>query len=107
MKNVLIKSMTVAGLMFGATMTFAAQAAIDPGLERSLINVCKALKSDNKISLKRAVKRSRVSYKSLGEGLVCNGKPALQFASFHGSNSTAELFAQKAQLNERDMLAKR
>lgn len=102
-----LKKLTFTGLLFTGLLASGAQAAIEPNLERDLIRVCKALQSNDRMALQRAVKRSRVSYKNLSRGLQCNGMSAMSFAQNNGAKATATLWARKANLKENEMVAKR
>ncbi len=99
----------------GIAMLFVAMAGISANVnasmnastEASLQNICHALKSDNKLTLNRAIKQSRISYKAVAEGLMCNGKSAMDFALLNNAKNTAGYLAKKANINIDGMLAKR
>ncbi|WP_100655981.1 DUF3718 domain-containing protein [Alteromonas flava] len=80
---------------------------MDSGLEKDLVNICVALKSDSKLALHRAVKRSRLTYQQVNEGLVCNGESAQDFALSHNAEATAALLARKSRVNTEMLTAKR
>jgi len=107
------KSIALAGLLFTVLATSNAQAASNITLasasssEANLVRVCKALKSNSRLQLLKAVKRTRVGYREIAKGLVCNGKSAYEFAQLHNADKTAGLLARKGNLNEDGMLAKR
>lgn len=113
MKLLNSKSTALAGLIFTVLATTNVQAASNVSLaslsatEANLVRVCKALKSNSKLQLHKAVKRTRASYRAIAKGLVCNGKSALDFAQMHNANKTAGLLVSKANLNKHAMLAKR
>ncbi|MDM7861928.1 DUF3718 domain-containing protein [Alteromonas sp. ASW11-36] len=79
----------------------------DPALEKDLVRICAALKSDSRLALHRAVKRSRLSYKQIDEGLMCNGESAQDFARTHNANLTASTLAAKARSNNGVLTARR
>lgn len=84
-----------------------ATAPMPSHVEASLVRVCKALKSNNRLQLIQAVKSSRIKYKTLADGLVCNGKSALDFAMLNGAERTATYLAKRASVDVDAMLAKR
>lgn len=107
------KSMALAGLLLSVLATSNVQAAPSIALasasatEANLVRVCKALKSNSRLQLHKAVKRTRVGYREIAKGLVCNGKSAFEFAQLHNAGKTAGLLARKANLTEDGLLAKR
>jgi hypothetical protein len=105
MKKVLL---TISSICIAATISTAAQADvhISSAFEKQLVNVCHALKSDNRLQLRRAIKRSGVSYKGIAGGLKCNGETAVNFALSNGASQTADLLAKRARWNADGMLAK-
>ena len=107
MKKLVLVSIAVAGFgLAGVSSTAAAAPAIDSSTEYRLVKVCKALKSNSRLQLAKAVKQSGYTYRMLAKGLVCNGKDAVEFAMFNGAESTANLFARKGRINIDGMLAK-
>lgn len=107
MKKLSIKTISVIGLFIGAFGASQASAAIEPATEQKLERICKALKSDNPLALNQAVKLSRISYKTVAQGLRCNGMTALEFAKSHGSTITADLLIAKTEGQSSEMFAKR
>jgi hypothetical protein len=102
MKKAIIVSILSAGIVLAGS----AQANyIDPVTERHLVKICKALKSNSKIRLHRAIKNSHLSYKAVGKGLVCNGDDPVTFALKNESNKTAKLLANKANMSYDELLA--
>lgn len=97
----------VAVVMAGVGVSGMANAAIDPATEANLVRICKALKSDSKIRLHQAIKRSRLNYKQVAKGLKCNGQDPFTFAMAHKADTTANLFARRANLDVDGLLAKR
>ncbi|KXI27030.1 hypothetical protein AX660_02630 [Paraglaciecola hydrolytica] len=90
--------------MFGAAQTQAQ--AIDETTEKQLVNICKALQSNSKMKLNRAVSKSGLNYRSISKGLVCNGMDPVTFALRNNAQKTAELFARKGNLDYQTLLAK-
>lgn len=103
MKKLTLATLIIASLGFSGF----ASANISTSTEQSLVQICKALKSDSRIKLVRAMKRSRIRYETVANGLVCNGQDALSFAVAHGANKTAGLVAKRANVNIDSLLAKR
>lgn len=103
MKKLAFTAIIVASLGF----TSMAQAGMSKSMEASLVKVCEALKSDVPIRLHRAMKSARVSYKQVSEGLVCNGKNAIEFAMHHDAQETAGLVARRTNVDINSLLAKR
>lgn len=79
---------------------------IDKYTEKKLVQVCKAIKSDSRVKLNRAIKDSGISAKALGRGLVCNGYDPVTFAIVNGSQITGKHIAVKANLNYDELFAK-
>jgi hypothetical protein len=103
MKKVILGAILSAGLV----MTGSVQANnINKSLEKDLVNVCNAIKTNNKSKLHRAVRRSGVSYKNIANGLVCNGHDAVTFALMNNSNDTAKLMARKGNIDSESLVAK-
>ncbi|WP_100643963.1 DUF3718 domain-containing protein [Alteromonas facilis] len=103
------KAIAVPVLMmtFGLTTLSVSAAPMDTTLEKDLVRICEALKSDSKLQLHRAVKRSRLSFKQINQGLVCNGDSAQDFALSHDAQQTADLLARKSKLNTEVLTARR
>ena len=76
-------------------------------IEGDLIAVCEAIKSDNRLALMRAVKRSRLSFQTLNKGLVCNGQDMLTFALTHNASTTGKLIARRTNADSATLTAKR
>lgn len=76
-------------------------------IEGDLIAVCEAIKSDNRLALMRAVKRSRLSFETLNKGLVCNGQDMLTFALTHDASTTGKLIARRINADSATLTAKR
>ncbi|MFA3790832.1 DUF3718 domain-containing protein [Aliiglaciecola sp. SL4] len=109
LKSVNNKSVLAMALMIGVFATNSALAAssLTSYQEASLVKICKALKSDNRMKLQRAIKASNLNYKAVAKGLVCNGQSALDFAAIHDAHETAGFLARKVNINYDKMLAKR
>lgn len=101
----LILSVTATSALMLAPSTHAVP--MDAALENDLVNICEALKSDSKLNLHRAIKKSRVSYRQVEEGLVCNGESAREFALTHNATTTAGLLDKHARANNGVLTARR
>ena len=102
MKKLVLVSMLVAGV----AATGMANAAIDPATERKLVKVCEALKSGSRLKVHRAVKQSRLGYRQIAKGLVCDGQDAINYALKNGAVKSANLVAQKGNVDIDTLLAK-
>lgn len=102
MKKLVLVSTIIAGV-FASGM---ANAAIDPSTEAKLVKVCKALKSDSRLQVHKAIKQSRLGYRQIAKGLVCDGQDAINYALSNGAVKSASLVAQKANVDIDGLLAK-
>lgn len=100
------KLVILAVVMAGVSVSGMANAAIAPATEKGLIKVCEALKSDSRIKLHKAMKKSRISYRTIAKGLVCNGQDAVTFAMNHGAENTALMVARRANKASDALVAK-
>ena len=64
-------------------------AAMDPYLEQSLINVCKAAKSNSPLKLHLTTKSYHLKTKTVALKLMCNGEDVISFAERYGADKTA------------------
>ncbi len=102
-----MKKLTVAAfIMASIGFTGAASAKLMDSKEESLVKVCQALTSDKPIRLKRSMKKAGVTFKQVEEGLVCNGKSAINFALLHDANKTADLVARRTNQDLDALIAK-
>lgn len=102
-----MKKLTVAAFIIASIgFTGAASAKITDSKEESLVKICEALTSDRTIRLKRSMKKAGVTFKQINEGLVCNGKSAINFALLHDANKTASLVARKTNQDFDSLVAK-
>lgn len=90
-------------LVAGSVASFANAKQISS--EDSLIKVCEAMQSNNKLRLHQAVKRTGYSYKSLAKGLMCNGQTMYDFAISSGATDTAVTLARKSALALPELVA--
>lgn len=102
-KSVLLSSAVVC--LFTAASVMAE--SYPASMEDDLVAVCKAVKSNNQVALRRAVKHSRVSLRELNDGLVCNGKDMLSFAQHYQADGTAAYIVNRTLPAQDAMTAKR
>jgi hypothetical protein len=98
MINVKLKTVTALVLLIAGGAAYAAQAGYAPmtdALEKDLVNICEAFKSDSKLRIRTAIKHSGYTKANILDGLVCNGMDPLQFALLNDANSSAEYIAGK------------
>ena len=94
----------MSGLLLGSTV----QATGFPvHIEKNLISICKAIKSNKPVAVHRAVRASRISYRALHKGLVCNGEDMLSFAVTHDATLSSNFIARKVKRDPRTLTAKR
>jgi len=70
-------------------MSLPSQAAMTPYLEKSLIEVCKAAKSNSVIKLNNTTKSYHLKTKTVALKLMCNGEDVISFAERNGAVKTA------------------
>ena len=87
--------LTAAAFLFFASVP-ASAANIDKSLESDLVQICEAIKSDSKLKLNRKLKKTNLSYRTISQGLVCNGMSVHDFAQKHQASNTGELLARRA-----------
>jgi|TARA_Y100000296_G_scaffold20469_1_gene24281 hypothetical protein len=97
--------------LLGTTLSLTATAAhagyYPAELEGNLVAVCKAIKSDSRLKLHRAVKATGLNMRVLHEGLVCNGQDMLTFAATHNASETAQHIARRINASPSVLTAKR
>lgn len=104
-----VHTLSLAGLiMSGLLLGGTAQAAPLPAhVEKNLIAICKAIKSNKPIAVSSAVKESRISYRALHKGLVCNGQDMLSFAATNNASLSSDFVARRVNRDPRVLTAKR
>jgi hypothetical protein len=106
MKKLLL-SVLVTGLLVSATSQAGTRAkAFDASHERTLVSLCEAVRSNNKMRLHHTLKQARISYSEMQEGLVCNGKDPMTFAMLNGSEDNAHLIAKRTNIDPSSIVAK-
>jgi hypothetical protein len=76
------------------------------GADAMYLRLCNAVISNNKLNLHSTLKRERVSYQQIQDGLVCNGQDPVTFAMYNGSEETAELIARRTRKVTSTIVAK-
>ena len=95
------------GMTLSLTATVANAAPYPKHIEKNLIAVCEAVKSDSRLKLHRAVKVSGFNMRSLHEGFMCNGQDMLTFALTHNASKNAQLIARRINASPSVLTAKR
>ncbi|MFQ3237479.1 MAG: hypothetical protein ACI9C4_003065 [Paraglaciecola sp.] len=105
MKKLLLGSLLFMGLLAGGTAN--ANYYINPQLEKSLVNICEGIRSNSRIKLHVAIKRSGLSVRRVMKGLLCNGQDPLTFARLNRADKTGNLLAARVSANDLQRLANR
>lgn len=107
-----VRSVKLAGIsalvMAAGIFNVQAAAAADTPLgamEHKLVAVCEAIKANSRIELYKAVKNTGISYRRLGDGLVCNGQDMYSFALEHKAAKTGAVIANRTDLDEKTLTA--
>lgn len=108
MKALNVSKAIYAIIATGTLLSGMAQANSYPAeIENDLVNICKAIKADNTIRLHEAVERSGLNYRTLDEGLVCNGQSMMTFAATHSASHSGKFLAARLNTTDRTLTAKR
>ncbi|GFD67290.1 DUF3718 domain-containing protein [Alteromonas sp. KUL106] len=102
-----VTQLALLGMTLSLAATTASAASIPKELEKDLISVCEAVKSDKRLKLRRAVKATGLDIKTLHAGLVCNGQDMLSFAVTHGAAVNAQHIARRVNASPGVLTAKR
>ncbi|KGJ90688.1 DUF3718 domain-containing protein [Colwellia psychrerythraea] len=70
-------------------ISLPSQAAISPYMEKALIDVCKAAKSNSLIKLNNTTQGYNLKNKTVALKLMCNGEDVISFAESYGADKTA------------------
>ena len=70
-------------------MSLPSQAAMSPYMEKALIDVCKAAKSNSILKLNSTTKGYSLKNKTIALKLMCNGEDVISFAESYGADKTA------------------
>jgi len=70
-------------------ISLPSQAAMTPYMEKALIDVCKAAKSNSLLKLNSTTKGYRLNQKTVALKLMCNGEDVISFAESYGADKTA------------------
>ena len=87
----IMKKFIVSVLAATVLMTSGSVLAMDKSLENKLSRICEAAQSNSKYKLNFAIKKARLKYKDVVDGLVCNGEDIITFAKINGADNTAGL----------------
>lgn len=102
-----VTQLALIGMTLSLTVTAASAASYPQELEKDLIAVCEAVKSDNRLKLHRAVKATGLNMKNLHSGLVCNGQDMITYAVANGADVNAQHIARRISASPRVLTAKR
>ena len=91
MKKLALVSLAASTLLLSGT-TFA----MDPDHEKSLQELCVAVKSDSRAQLVKEMKQNHLRASHVVKGLVCNGDDAITFAKLNGANKNADLLIKRS-----------
>ncbi|MCW8106927.1 DUF3718 domain-containing protein [Alteromonas ponticola] len=91
----------------GLTMTSVTVSAKSIPYEAELKKVCYAIASGNKLKFNRAIKNSRIKFRELNKGLLCNGQDMLTFAGNYKSPSLYASIERRAGTKTQTLTAKR
>ena len=69
----------------------AAAPKMSKSMEDDLVNICEAIKDNNKLKLHMRMKRAGLSYREISDGLVCNGMNIVDFAKHNNADLTASI----------------
>jgi hypothetical protein len=81
--------LAVAAALPVLAISLSSHAAMTPYVEKALIDVCKAAKSNSILKLNDATKSYRLKTKTVALKLMCNGEDVISFAENYGANKTA------------------
>ncbi len=70
-------------------ISLPSQATMSPYMEKALIDVCKAAKSNSILQLKSTTQSYRLKTKTVALKLMCNGEDVISFAESNGADKTA------------------
>lgn len=96
MINVKLAAVILSTLLVAGNSAQAGTPFMNKNLEKGLVNICKALKSDSKHKVRKAIKNSGLSKGGVMNGLVCNDMDPLTFALSHNANESAKYLAGKS-----------
>lgn len=69
-----------AAVVFTLSATANAQNAMDPMIEKVLVETCTHAQDDDRLSLNKTLKANRLSKQRAVDKVVCNGKTLVNFA---------------------------
>ncbi len=102
--------MKKAMLILASTTLFALSATATAGnsylSDDELVELCEAVASNKTMKLNKTMKKYRVNFQTLADGLVCNGKDIATFAALNGADKTARLIVRRTNLDAGTLLSK-
>ena len=105
----MLKKSVVSLIAAAAVATFttlpASAVTMSKSMERDLIGICAAIKSDNKLRLNSKLKQARLNYQDISDGLVCNGMSVQDFARAHNATQTGTLIAARSRSSDATLTA--
>lgn len=87
----------VVGSLALSTSAFA-QSPMPKSLEKNLIEVCEAVKSDNKLRLTRTLRQNHLTFRQVAKDLKCNGQDVVTFARANEASDNADYVEHRAHL---------
>ncbi|MBE1300792.1 MAG: DUF3718 domain-containing protein [Alteromonadaceae bacterium] len=72
-----------------------------------LVELCEAVKSNNRFTLVNRMEKYRVNFRVLSKGLVCDGHDVATFAQMHGADKNVKLIVRRTDLKVDGLLSKR
>ena len=72
------------------SISLPSQAAMTPYMKNTLIDVCKAAKSNSTLKLIQTTKSYHLKTKTVALKVMCNGEDLISFAESNGAYKTAE-----------------
>ncbi|MCC2603798.1 DUF3718 domain-containing protein [Planctobacterium marinum] len=99
-----MKKLILTAIAATSVMISGASFAGDKLVEYKLENLCKAVKSDNRFDLYKAIKRNNLQADEVVEGLMCNGEDPITFAKLNGAEKTANLLIERSGFNGKTVI---
>lgn len=84
-----VRTLAISATLSLLFATLPSQAAMNSYMETALIDVCKAVKSNNLTNYNKISKSYRLQDKTIALKVMCNGDDIIAFAEKHGADKTA------------------
>lgn len=91
-----MKKSVLVTLAAGTLLLSGTTFAMDPDHEKSLQDLCVAVKSDSRAQLVKEMKQNHLRARHVVKGLVCNGDDAITFAKLNGASKNADLLIRRS-----------